>query len=1026
MKKRLHLLAGLLLLTLTAGAQALRIGGAPVLPTLPQSQQSALARYEQMPRFGQRPSFAPRRAITVDPDRQMWWGYFTGNETNGLIGFGASAVETYWGAMAVTSETALAQGKTIKAVRFAVAGTSVMQGFHLWIAPSLPSSLDEVQVDISVPVEQLNNQAFTEVELPQPITVPAGPLYIGYRFEITESNSESNYPMLIRYNGADLQNSFFIRTESALPSWTDEYKGYGPLAIQLLLEGDFPHNAVSVSSSFLDVFALAGGQTEATVTLTSQGLGEIRSVGYVVGDANSESAEQQADIEPISGIGAQAVISVPVQADAAPGRTPRYVTITKVNGVDNTIDNATSEGYCVTLSEAVPRKTVVEEFTGTWCGWCPRGITGMEKVNAQFPDQAITIVVHGDDPMEISYGVNAPSYPYAYVDRAVAADPYYGVNGEPSGICVLVGERNAQLAEASVSLQQPTLGKNGSITFKTDVTFHYDNSKAPYTMGYVLLADGLKGTGRDWAQANYYSGNTKDYGNDANLEPWVSGAGYVTDLTFNHVAVAAKGMDLEGSALAAPIKDGVTRSVSGSFSLAGNEVLQRFEGLKVVAVLFNTETGYIVNADVREVEIASDFSQNRMQVKAFDYTGVIKGEEGQVAVPVANYGRKGIHSVDYTVRTGTEESEPLHIDLPQPITSYGVYVPVNFRLPAQAETGVANYTFTITKVNGEENEATSGKSASGSIMTVAKNSKRRTVIEEFTGTWCMWCPRGMAALKRLNAEYKDDVVLMAIHGGSDSEPMKVATFNTQISSVSGFPNAHINRATTADPMYGTTGEEWGIITDVTSENSKVVEAAVDLHQPTMDASTGVITFDTDVTFQINRKSAPYLLSYVLVADGLHGDTDDWKQVNAYSAFYKGSYADDPYMNEICNEWDTYADVTFDHVAIAGLGIDNGVTNSLKTTVEEGQVQTHSAKFATKTNKLAKMATKLRVIAMLYDKTRKCFINADEKEVEVIDGVEDLLAPASAASTAVYNLSGQRLSAPQRGVNIVGGRKVVVK
>ena len=133
------------------------------------------------------------------------------------------------------------------------------------------------------------------------------------------------------------------------------------------------------------------------------------------------------------------------------------------------------------------------------------------------------------------------------------------------------------------------------------------------------------------------------------------------------------------------------------------------------------------------------------------------------------------------------------------------------------------------------------------------------------------------------------------------------------------------------------------------------------------------------------------------------------------------------MNEICNVWGTYADVTFDHVAIAGLGIDNGVTGSLKNVVEEGQTQSHTAKFTIKSNKLAQKATRMRVIAMLYDKTRKCFINADEKEVVESTAVQDALDPAATATpAAVYNLAGQRLAAPRPGVNIIGGRKVLVK
>ncbi|MBQ8936770.1 MAG: hypothetical protein IJ066_03470, partial [Bacteroidaceae bacterium] len=67
--KRLHLLLGLLVLTLSASAQSLSVSGTRVVPALPESQRSALTRYEQLPRFGQQPRFAPRRAITVDPDR---------------------------------------------------------------------------------------------------------------------------------------------------------------------------------------------------------------------------------------------------------------------------------------------------------------------------------------------------------------------------------------------------------------------------------------------------------------------------------------------------------------------------------------------------------------------------------------------------------------------------------------------------------------------------------------------------------------------------------------------------------------------------------------------------------------------------------------------------------------------------------------------------------------------------------------------------------------------------------------------
>ena len=46
-----------------------------------------------------------------------------------------------------------------------------------------------------------------------------------------------------------------------------------------------------------------------------------------------------------------------------------------------------------------------------------------------------------------------------------------------------------------------------------------------------------------------------------------------------------------------------------------------------------------------------------------------------------------------------------------------------------------------------------------------------------------------------------------------------------------------------------------------------------------------------------------------------------------------------------------------------------------------------------------------------------------------DAIEDVPATDSqpdSSSAPIYNLQGQRLGTPQRGVNIVGGKKIIVK
>ena len=53
------------------------------------------------------------------------------------------------------------------------------------------------------------------------------------------------------------------------------------------------------------------------------------------------------------------------------------------------VANATPTG-----TATYDRVTVVEEGTGTWCGWCVRGIVALEYMRENYPDKFIGIGVH--------------------------------------------------------------------------------------------------------------------------------------------------------------------------------------------------------------------------------------------------------------------------------------------------------------------------------------------------------------------------------------------------------------------------------------------------------------------------------------------------------------------------------------------------------------------------------------------------------------------------------------------------------
>lgn len=77
-----------------------------------------------------------------------------------------------------------------------------------------------------------------------------------------------------------------------------------------------------------------------------------------------------------------------------------------------------------------------------------------------------------------------------------------------------------------------------------------------------------------------------------------------------------------------------------------------------------------------------------------------------------------------------------------------------------------------------------------------KNYKKRVLIEDYTGTWCGWCPRVSYAMKQVQ-DISDDVVFVAIHrapvGTSDPYNYTNAGSLEQLINQPGYPKGFINR-----------------------------------------------------------------------------------------------------------------------------------------------------------------------------------------------------------------------------------------
>ena len=257
------------------------------------------------------------------------------------------------------------------------------------------------------------------------------------------------------------------------------------------------------------------------------------------------------------------------------------------------------------------RRTVIEEYTGTWCGNCPRGFVGVNKLVEKYGDRCIAIAVHVGsevaEPMKLdAYREVMPGdgVPCCTIDRGGKLDPYSGSgkNGAHHfGADIDFEEALAVPTEAGLELTAEWDDEQTDVYFTASTTFNIDSPDAPYRLAFILLEDGLKGEGKLWSQVNYFAptSSTPERNEylDEDMSWWRNQPYYVEGMEYNHVPVNTSGIQngIAGS-IKAPIVYGETQSYTGIVTTYKKTVIQDKSRLSAVALLLNTETGRIVNA----------------------------------------------------------------------------------------------------------------------------------------------------------------------------------------------------------------------------------------------------------------------------------------------------------------------------------------------------------------------------------------------------------------------------------------------
>lgn len=167
----------------------------------------------------------------------------------------------------------------------------------------------------------------------------------------------------------------------------------------------------------------------------------------------------------------------------------------------------------------------------------------------------------------------------------------------------------------------------------------------------------------------------------------------------------------------------------------------------------------------------------------------------------------------------------------------------------------------------------------------ADAAKRKVVIEDHTGAWCQFCPMGIVEFQKLEKQYGDSFIGVAVHNG---DGMTISPYQGDLASemgVNAYPNGTINRKILANAKQAqhptspdNSNTPWlsGVASMINQQVPVGVSVAVDYDKVTGDYTATVTA--------VVESALNYPLAFNLWAleEYMRGTGQQWDQINALS------------------------------------------------------------------------------------------------------------------------------------------------
>lgn len=614
-----------------------------------------------MPMLSANAKVAKAEKAAVD-EGLTWFSYITSNDL-GAVGFDALASGLGVDFLAGQNKyniAFLAPGNYAKAkidsVEFWVLSGCQYDNLTVWVSSvkyetvegknylSFPESADKADAKVVVPAADVkavldklpaNYVGPISVKLPTPFTIPADGALVGYSYD----GKSSDKSIVLAGISSEAAGCFFQYDYEGERNFESLSSIVGmSSSIQIGLDvSDCEANDATVSAN-PELTTLVNTKQQYPFYITNNSAKPITQLTYSISVDGVNGAEKSLDLS--SPIEPMETASIPyITAFEDDGVHTVELNISKVNGNTNINKHSSAEYSIIALEKSADRVSVVEEQTGTWCGWCPRGHVALDLLNKQLGDKVVTLAGHfanGEsqvDPMNIlgdnitsqaeafaDYGgvamilssmLGGGGLPGAMFDRVVAADPYVGANTTKgkngtyeygaTDLVNLLKEENPSEADFSMTASWAD-DKNTDIKVDLTTTFNYNRfGSFPYGVAFVLSENGMTGKGATWKQLNYYSklagvNGASDF-NNPDMAAWFKAGSYVST-TYDNVVVQAWN-PLGDAAIVDKSKTDIDKGEVIPFSTTlkvNSDLIQNYNNLTLSALLVNLKSLAVVNA----------------------------------------------------------------------------------------------------------------------------------------------------------------------------------------------------------------------------------------------------------------------------------------------------------------------------------------------------------------------------------------------------------------------------------------------